>query len=89
MENQPIVPNYEEARKQAVVSVGDWILTFILMAIPVVNLIMLFVWGFGGSAPLSKANWAKATLILYLVMLVLVILFWGVIGTAIMGMRGY
>lgn len=90
MENQPIVPNYEETRKQTVVTVGDWIVTYILMAIPVVNLIMLFVWGFGGSAPLSKANWAKATLIIYLVAIILVVLFWGVIGAAFMGgMRGY
>jgi hypothetical protein len=31
--------------------------------IPLVNIIMLFVWAFGGGAPPSKANWAKASLI--------------------------
>ena len=45
------------------VTVGDWVLTFLLMCIPLVNLIMLFVWAFGGNAPISKANWAKAALI--------------------------
>lgn len=46
------------------VSIGDWILTFILTAIPFVGIVMLFVWAFGGSASESKQNYAKATLIL-------------------------
>ncbi len=45
------------------VSVGDWMLTMFLMAIPVVNLILLLVWAFGGGATPSKANWAKAVLL--------------------------
>ena len=27
-----------------VVRVGDWVLTILLLAIPIVNLVMLFVW---------------------------------------------
>ncbi len=45
------------------VSVGDWMLTYLLMCIPLVNIIMLLVWAFGGGAPESKSNWAKASLI--------------------------
>ena len=45
------------------VSVGEWMVTMLLMCIPVVNIIMLFVWAFGGDAPVSKSNWAKAGLI--------------------------
>jgi len=45
------------------VTVGDWIVTFLLMCIPFVNIILLFVWAFGGGTPISKANWAKAALI--------------------------
>jgi len=44
------------------VSVSDWMVTYILICIPIVNIIMLFVWAFG-SSPESKANWAKATLL--------------------------
>jgi len=50
-----------------VISVTDWIITFIIMAIPLVNIIMLFVWGFGDANP-NKANWAKASLVMMLVM---------------------
>lgn len=48
--------------------------------IPFVNFIMLLVWAFSAGTPVSKANWAKATLIFMLIGFVLVILFWGAIG---------
>lgn len=43
------------------------------MMIPLVNLIMLFVWAFGGSNP-SKANFAKASLMWALIGIVFYIL---------------
>ncbi|WP_028549674.1 hypothetical protein [Paenibacillus sp. UNC451MF] len=46
-----------------ILTVKDWMLTMLLLAIPVVNLIMLFVWAFGGGANPSKANYAKAGLL--------------------------
>jgi len=63
-----------------VVSVGEWMLTLLICAIPVVNLVMLFVWAFGAGTKPSKANWAKASLIwigiiiaLYIVIAVLIL----------------
>lgn len=44
-------------------SIGDWIITGIIFAIPIIGFVMLFVWAFGSNTQLSKANWAKATLI--------------------------
>jgi hypothetical protein len=70
---------------QAPITVGDWVVTLLIMFIPLVNLIMLFVWAFSGGTNLSKANWAKATLIWMLVGLVLGILFWGAIGSMFLG----
>jgi len=46
------------------VTLGDWILTMILSGIPIVGIIMLFVWAFGGGAKASKQNYARAVLIL-------------------------
>ena len=83
--------NYSVTKNQSVVSVGDWVVTLILMAIPFVNLIMLFVWAFGSGTAESKANWAKATLIFYLVGIILVFVFWGsiaaIVGAAALGGR--
>ncbi|HNR93076.1 MAG TPA: hypothetical protein PKM67_08445 [Kiritimatiellia bacterium] len=56
------------------VSVGDWMLTYLLMCIPLVNIIMLLVWAFGGGAPESKSNWAKASLIWMVIGIVLTVM---------------
>jgi uncharacterized membrane protein YdbT with pleckstrin-like domain len=69
------------AKNQPVVSIGDWIVTLLIRLIPIVSLVMLFVWAFGGGTPESKANWAKAVLIFHLIGIVIAILFWGTIGT--------
>lgn len=45
------------------VTLGEWLVTMLITVIPIVNIIMLFVWGFGSNTNPSKANWAKATLI--------------------------
>lgn len=74
--------NYEQTpctKNEPIVTIGDWIVTMILMCIPLVNIIMLFVWAFGSGESHSKANWAKATLIFMLIGIVLMILFWGAI----------
>ncbi len=52
------------------VSVQEWLVTGILMCIPMVNIVLLFVWAFGDNAPISKKNWAKATLLYFLIMFV-------------------
>ncbi|MCH2445334.1 MAG: hypothetical protein MK225_03255, partial [Candidatus Marinimicrobia bacterium] len=48
-----------------------------IIAIPIVGFIMLFVWGFGSNTQSSKANWAKATLIMIGISIVLSFLFLG------------
>lgn len=45
-------------------SVRNWVITRIIAAIPVVNLIMLFVWALGSETAREKSNWAIASLIL-------------------------
>ncbi len=65
------------------VKTGDWFLTILISAIPLVGLIMLFVWGFGSGTNQNKANWAKATLLWYLVGIVLFVIFLVVFGALI------
>lgn len=45
------------------VSVGDWIVSSIITGIPIVGIVMLFVWAFGSDTKPSKKNWARAVLI--------------------------
>ncbi len=49
--------------KDEATSTGQWMLTLFLTAIPIVNIIMFFVWAFGSNTAPSKKNWARATLI--------------------------
>ncbi|NOU93331.1 hypothetical protein GC093_08885 [Paenibacillus sp. LMG 31456] len=58
-----------------VMTVKDWILTFIVSAIPVVNIIMLFIWAFGDSANPNKKNYSKASLLLAAIFIVIYALF--------------
>lgn len=57
------------------VTLGNWIITMIIMWIPLVNIIMLFVWAFSSSTNPSKANWAKAKLIFVAISILLFMLF--------------
>lgn len=67
-------PGYQQQQVAPVITVKDWMLTTLLLIIPVVNIIMLFVWAFGGGANPSKANYAKASLLWAAIGIVLYIL---------------
>ena len=58
-----------------VMSVKEWLITSIILMIPVVNIIMFFVWAFGGGANPNKANWAKATILLFAIIIGLYVVF--------------
>jgi len=55
-------------------SVGSWILTMLLVGIPVFGFIYLLILAFGSGHSASKRNWAKATLIWMVIGVVLGIL---------------
>lgn len=60
------------------VSVGEWILTYIVLSIPLIGLIMMFVWGFGKNTKRSKANFCKAILLLSAICCVLAFVCFGI-----------
>lgn len=71
-------------------SVGDWLITLIITALPLIGIIMLFVWAFGGDTNPTKANWAKANLILFLIAIVLLIIFFAAFSAFLSAMfSGY
>lgn len=73
--------NMKIPEKNKVLSVTDWLIIILLLAIPVVNIVMLFIWAFGKSAPLVKSNFAKAQLIWMAIFIILGIIFWGALGS--------
>ncbi|HKT40783.1 MAG TPA: hypothetical protein VJQ86_00325 [Rhodanobacteraceae bacterium] len=69
-------------RESSPVSLGDWIITLIVLCIPIVNIVMLFVWGFSSGTQPSKRNYCRAALIFAAVMFVLYFFFAMTIGAA-------
>jgi hypothetical protein len=69
----PLNPGFSSNYKP--MTIGDWLITFLIQAIPLVGFVMLFVWAFGDGTHPSKKSWAQASLIFALIMLVLVIIF--------------
>lgn len=63
---QPYDNGYEEP-----VSIGEWIITILVLMIPCVNIVMIFVWAFSSSTKKSKSNYFKASLIMVAIMIVL------------------
>jgi len=45
------------------VTVKDWLITMLILCIPIVNIVMVFVWAFGGGAKPSKSNFFRAVLL--------------------------
>ncbi|WP_457944418.1 hypothetical protein [Caproiciproducens sp. LBM24188] len=56
-------------------SIGEYIVMMIVGAIPLVGLIMMFVWGFSGNSNTNRKNYARAMLIMMAIGIVLSIIF--------------
>lgn len=44
-------------------STGEWFVTLLILALPIVGLVMYFVWGFGTDGNVSRRNFCRAALI--------------------------
>ena len=79
LRNEEITMNYETdpGQNRNIVTMGDWVISILLLAIPIVQIVAPLVWVFSSSTPLSKKNFGKAILILWLVPIVLLVFFWG------------
>lgn len=53
-DNQPLDPK-------------EWALTIFISSLPLIGIIMLFVWAFSDGSNIHKKNWAKGTLILWII----------------------
>ncbi|MCC8186691.1 MAG: hypothetical protein LIP08_04040 [Bacteroides sp.] len=81
-------PGYVAADTR-VMSITDWLIVLIITSIPLLNLIMLCVWAFSHNTPVTKANFAKAALILMAIVFVISLLFGGAIMGMLASMYGY
>lgn len=66
--------SFQTQALQKTMSVKDWLVTLIITALPLIGIVMLFVWAFGNNENPVRQNWAKAQLLLVAIILALVIL---------------
>jgi hypothetical protein len=63
---------FQQKERPNEMSVMEWFGTLILLAIPLVNIILLFVWDFGANS--SKKNFARAILLYYVVVTIIALI---------------
>lgn len=93
MENDNNV-SYQEAQYSAsdpnksVMTMGEWIITLVVMMIPCVNIIMMFVWAFGNGNE-NRKNYCRANLIITAVSTVLVIILYATVFASLIAASNY
>ena len=75
---QPAQDNLEEP-----MSMGEWMISLLVMMIPCVNIVMMFVWAFSSTEKKSKSNYFKASLIFTGIMMVFMFIMTIIMGAAI------
>lgn len=86
-------PGYYTAPPQAIdtspMSVGKWLVTLLILTIPIVGFIMVFVWAFG-SGNVNRKNYFIAVLIYALIIIALWIVLFIIFGSALFSLfSGY
>ncbi len=77
-------PTYQPPYMEEPISTGGYIGIFLLMMIPLVNLICLIIWACGGCKKVNKRNLSRAMLVLMLIGIVLGFLL-GMAGSLLFG----
>ncbi len=78
----------DQTNNANVMSVKDWAITLFITGLPIIGLIMLFVWGFGSGTNVNKANFAKGALILAAIMIAIYAVIMMIFGAAILSTMG-
>lgn len=83
MDNPAIVSNSRRSPEQSAarsyltkpISTEEWLITFLIAGIPCVGIVMMFVWALSSDTNVNKRNFARAYLILVLILSALYFLF--------------
>lgn len=69
--------------KKPPTSLGEWVIAVLVKRIPLIGLVMLIIWATDKNTDPEKANWAKAELIVKLIIFAVVIIFIAIIGVGV------
>jgi uncharacterized membrane protein len=74
----------QPAHYQPEITPLKWTLYLFISSIPLVGIIMMFVWAFGNDSNKVRSNWAKGFLIFAAILLAIYILIFIIFGAAIL-----
>lgn len=83
--------NYNQANNsgpylEPPMTMGDWLITLLILAIPCVNIVMMFIWGFGSGGNTSRKNYCRAALVFALIGIVISVVFSSLLGAFVASM---
>ena len=88
--NEGYNTNYGTGMDQSPMTMGDWLLTILIMTfIPCVGIILYFVWAFGKNGNINRRNYCRAYLIIMGIAIILAIIFIAIFGVAAIGSYRY
>ena len=70
-ETSSVTDNFDEKP----MSVGDWLITIINLAIPIVNIIFYLYWAFSSTGNLNRRNYCRAALVIVVIALGIFVVF--------------
>jgi len=59
----------EHNEDNRVMSVGDWMITLLVLALPLINIIMYIVWALDAGGNANRRNFCRASLLWFVIML--------------------
>ncbi|MBM4403790.1 MAG: hypothetical protein FJ042_05350 [Candidatus Cloacimonetes bacterium] len=76
---------YETGREEApVITLGEWIGIFFLLMLPIVNLVLLFIWAVDAQGNPTRRNFARAYLIFIGIGILFAVLLMGMMAGLVM-----
>lgn len=76
--------NHSNTNNAPIMSVKDWLITILILMIPVVNLVMMIVWAINAKNP-NKRNYFLASWILFAIMIAIYLLLFLIFGSSFIG----
>lgn len=84
MDNNLDYNKNEMSEQERPLSMGEWLVTLLILTfVPCVNIVMMFVWGFG-NGNVNRKRFCQAYLIIWAIMVVLMIILYGTVFSALM-----
>lgn len=73
-ENSNYNPQNVPQEDRSVMSMGDWLITLLILLIPCAGIIVYFVWAFGKNGNVNRRNYCRAYLIYWAVTCVILLI---------------